>query len=408
MRLTTTPVADERAPVVQASGSRFAVFYGTGSVRLNPDVSPDVLTREGLRILKQLYFAPNLFLVKGKSLPHLENARTRLQGLYVYFEIEGSFTAPVESLRAAPQPRDPQLDAQQYLDSMGIRRAWADSTGSGVTLGVVDAQFDARASELSGNWDWTRTAYMTTELPEGPVFHRASTIDEYPLAQDDSHGTQCAALAVGTANDINGVGVAFNSKLMAIAAGISVSPIMVARALAYCADPGVEDDGRQQPGCRVISCSMTDALLALENRGLVNDALDFLVQRDVLLVSAVSNEQRELARDFVSTHPCAIAVASVNSNGQRMVKGARGPDLDCVAETLGLFGSGLNDVWEPFDPGNSWAAPVVAGVVALLRDRFPDEDAGRIRKRLLSTCRDMHDRNEFGHGLVQADAAMKA
>lgn len=406
MMLSAT-VDDPDAPFVQPCGGGLALMWNTGCVRLKPSRRREVLERAGLRILKQLHFAPNLFMVRGRNHAHLTAMKSLLDGAgdTEYFELECTFTAPPRGSMQAGPSQDPRVVEQPYLESMGIQRAWTRSRGRGVAIGVVDGEFDVHSRELAPNWDWTRAAYLTIDPDEGPVFRTAAGPDEYPRLDHAVHGTRCAALAVAAENGFNGVGVAPDSQLVALATGLVTSPIMVARALAYCADPGSELDGVRRPGCAVIACSMADALTR-DNHPVVQDALDFLLARDVLLVSAVSNTDPQVSMDRVSTHACAIATASVDEFGTRVAQGARGPELDCVAATEGIHGTSINDVWEFLEGGNSWSAPVVAGVVALVRAAYPGEDAATIRARILESCVDLGNPIEFGRGLVQADGAL--
>jgi subtilisin len=399
---TSGPAPDD-APVVQVANQIHGLFWRTGCFRLKPDVSPQVLRDLGVTILKQLHFAPNLFYAKGRDVGHLPAVAFQLENQIVYFEPERQFTMPP---RGRVLGEDPRAIEQPYLDSMRIRMAWNTSRGQGVTLGIIDDEFDPRSKELAPNWDWSRSAFLTTDTAEGPVFRTASRVEEYPSGGDSDHGTACASLAAASANGMNGIGVAPACQLLAIATDNVVSSIMAARALAYCADPSTESDGRQRPGCRVISCSTADTLIQTDSR-VVRDALDFLVTRDVLLVSAVSNSEPEIAGDYVSTHRCAIATASVNENHERPRTGARGPGLGCVAETMGIYGSTSNDQWKFLGAGNSWSAPVVAGIAVLLRAAHPRETATQIKERILTTCDPLGDPNEFGRGLVRADLAIQ-
>ena len=57
---------------------------------------------------------------------------------------------------------------------------------------------------------------------------------------------------------------------------------------------------------------------------------------------------------------------------ERMETGARGPGLDCVAETLGISGTSAGDAWKSLGPGNSWSAPVTfAGRPVAVPSRVP-------------------------------------
>ena len=56
--------------------------------------------------------------------------------------------------------------------------------------------------------------------------------------------------------------------------------------------------------------------------------------------------------------------------------------------------------------GTSMAAPHVAGVAGLVRDEFPHLNANQVANRLTRTAEDLGDRQLFGHGMVDAHAAV--
>jgi len=59
-----------------------------------------------------------------------------------------------------------------------------------------------------------------------------------------------------------------------------------------------------------------------------------------------------------------------------------------------------------FAAGTSMAAPHVAAVAAMVRALHPDWTPGDVRAYLKSTADPIDGRLEFGHGIVNADAAV--
>ena len=61
--------------------------------------------------------------------------------------------------------------------------------------------------------------------------------------------------------------------------------------------------------------------------------------------------------------------------------------------------------------GTSGAAPIVAGIVALVRAAHPDLDAANVINRVIATARDVGPAGAdftYGYGLVDAAAAVGA
>ena len=97
---------------------------------------------------------------------------------------------------AHPLP-DPAYDAVAwYLGAINVEEVWASGiTGAGVTVLISDDGVDASHPDLA-------------------KLSVADSCDHYlNAAATDSHGTHCAALAVGSSNDHCGVGVAHGASL---------------------------------------------------------------------------------------------------------------------------------------------------------------------------------------------------
>ena len=92
---------------------------------------------------------------------------------------------------------DPAYDAiTWYLEAINVGLVWASGiTGAGVTVLISDDGVDASHPDLA-------------------KLSVADSCDNYlNAAPTDSHGTHCAALAVGSSNDHCGVGVAYGASL---------------------------------------------------------------------------------------------------------------------------------------------------------------------------------------------------
>ena len=97
---------------------------------------------------------------------------------------------------AHPLP-DPAYDAiAWYMKAINVEEVWAAGiTGAGVTVLISDDGVDASHPDLA-------------------KLSVADSCDHYlNAAATDSHGTHCAALAVGSSNDHCGVGVAYGASL---------------------------------------------------------------------------------------------------------------------------------------------------------------------------------------------------
>lgn len=115
-----------------------------------------------------------------------------------------------------------------------------------------------------------------------------------------------------------------------------------------------------------------------------------------------------------------LTVGSVGPTGAPSDFSLPGPWVDIAAPgeqvvSLHPSGSGVVDALPAFGrtmpiSGTSYAAPVVSGVAALVRSRFPELTARQVMQRLESTARPVSTgwTPETGHGVVDPAAALSA
>jgi membrane-anchored mycosin MYCP len=114
-----------------------------------------------------------------------------------------------------------------------------------------------------------------------------------------------------------------------------------------------------------------------------------------------------------------LTVGAVTTAGEPSEFSLHGPWVDVAAPgeqitSLSPAGPGLMNAWQ--DPtagpvpvaGTSFAAPYVAGVVALLRSRFPEMSAGEVMDRIKRTARMPASGPDaaVGHGVIDPVAAL--
>lgn len=114
-----------------------------------------------------------------------------------------------------------------------------------------------------------------------------------------------------------------------------------------------------------------------------------------------------------------LTVGAVTTAGEPSEFSLHGPWVDVAAPgeqitSLSPAGPGLMNAWQ--DPtagpvpvaGTSFAAPYVAGVVALLRSRFPEMSAGEVMDRIKRTARMAASGPDaaVGHGVIDPVAAL--
>ena len=314
--------------------------------------------------------------------------------------MHGLATALVAGLLVTLAPSVAQADgirdAEYWLDDYGIRAAWNTTMGEGVTIAVIDTGVDASVPELQGavvgGADFSGLGSPDGQTPVG--------------SSNPDHGTMVASLAAGrgTGGENGVIGSAPLASILAISIGFgegtTSSDDQIAAAVRFAVDNGAD----------VINMSLTRNTLDWPESW--DDAFLYAMQHDVVVVAAAGNRGNGSSSvGAPATMPGVLTVAGTDRNGtasfdastQGMTISVAAPSEDLVGVTPG----GGHTLWG----GTSGAAPIVAGIVALVRAAHPELDAANVIERIIATARDAGDDGAdpiYGYGLVDAAAAVTA
>ncbi|MER2137687.1 MAG: S8 family serine peptidase, partial [Arthrobacter sp.] len=145
-----------------------------------------------------------------------------------------------------------------------------------------------------------------------------------------------------------------------------------------------------------------------------DDAFLYAEQNDVVIVAAAGNRGVGMTQvGAPATIPGVLTVAGLDREGQASWdSSSEGISIGVAAPAENLVG-GL-----PGGPsryaewsGTSAAAPLVAGVAALIRSAYPDLTAPQVINRIITTARDSGAPGRdtlYGYGVVDAAAALNA
>ncbi len=295
----------------------------------------------------------------------------------------------------------------------------AGATGQGVLAGVVDDGIDEDSPEFAG-----RISPLSADVAGARGING-----------EGSHGTNVAQVLLGAKNDAGTMGIAYNAGLLVLRADRPGS----------CAadDPGTEESGCQFTGT-AIAAALDRAVTAgarVVNISLGGDdpptaTLRSAVQRataaGLIIILSAGNEGDTTANGNDPNNPgrfaqgmrdagggLVIIVGSVDENGtsspfsnragaySASYLAALGEGVCCAYEngalrTEGNFVFLLN--------GTSFAAPQVAGAVALLAQAFPSLSSQQIVQLLYQSARDAGAAGEdavFGRGILDIARAFQ-
>jgi len=146
--------------------------------------------------------------------------------------------------------------------------------------------------------------------------------------------------------------------------------------------------------------------------GPANLALERVIQaltgRDIWLVAAAGNEGPLSPPRYPAAYPGVIAVTAIDADLGLYPKANRGDYIDFAAPGVEVISTGLRGRYPAYS-GTSFAAPHVAGVVAMILERSPGLQIEQVERRLRESAGDLGPRGrdpEFGNGRVDACDAL--
>ncbi len=322
----------------------------------------------------------------------IENKRTELGPTAAQYEmIKQAIDAAVEEIGKVPADITSEdiADLESEDENIAIvKRVVANAAASGATFTEVyeqlegameyfdsqlkynyNPEFDAR--EIVGdNPDDINERYYGNNDVEGP---------------DASHGTHVAGIIAAVRDNevgVNGVG-GENVRIMSIRTvpNGDERDKDVANAIRYAVDNGA----------KVINMSFGKG--QSPHKDAVDDAMKYAQKNDVLLVHAAGNDGKQLTlqNNFPNdtyqgrrrTGKTWIEVGAASSMyNDQLAAGFSNYNkeyVDVFAPGARIYSTVPNDEYATFD-GTSMAAPMVAGIAALIRSYFPDLKAKQVKE----------------------------
>lgn len=307
--------------------------------------------------------------------------------------------APPAPVPPPPPPAAPAVQAT-YAQA-GVDKAWEKGfTGKGVIVGIYDTD-PKDVPALEGK--------NLGKVDDG----RPSQIN----GGDENHGTGVATLLLGKPDNLNRNGVAPDAKFYWMNRGSAANyTSMVER------------------GVKIINISLTagtaevdtmtedERLSIRRNWSLLGLEKAFLEAQTagVLIIQAGGNYSKDSpSRDDV----LPVIMPELNNYITVVALGIDGKTLASYSNKCGekaknfcLASPAQTTITHPADPtrsgtwaGTSFAAPVVSGIAAMVREAFPWMNAQQVRDTLLSTADDLGEAGvdtTYGHGRVNAGKAV--
>jgi subtilisin family serine protease len=286
---------------------------------------------------------------------------------------------------------DPQAPNQYSLDQMRVRTGWSASTGGTNVIAVLDTGVQFNHPDLAGRL-----------LPGYDFVNNDSNASD-----DNGHGTWVSGIIVANANDGYGMaGISWSDKVVPV-------KIMSREGTGSTADLAAGIIWAADAGAEVINMSVggfpyTEA---------VQNAVNYAWNKGTVLIGAAGNNRRE-ELFYPASYENVVSVSATQVNDEFSNWSSWGPKVDVSAPGSSVLVTNCyactyadHDSWgsHTYISGTSFAAPNVAGVVALIRARYPNYTPQQIVDRLRNTTDDLGYPgwdSKYGRGRVNAHRAL--
>ena len=340
-----------------------------------------------------LYSGSKWHTVKLADETATEEAVTYLKGLGAFDAVDYDYvmgvTAEVESVDVSCNP---DYDKHKHHHTHKIPDGWKYATDNGkhpggssdVVIAVIDTGVDYNHMDLRNNI-WINTAEIPNNGKDDDgngyiddVYGWDCVGNDNDPMDDNGHGTHVAGIIAAENNEIGGVGIAYNCKIMVLKAGNSSGYFNnsdIAEAIQYA----------YMNGASVINMSFGGSFISIA----VEEALENAYNSCILVAAAgndsacndLSCKKCDVVKvSYPAALPYVIGVMSTNHDGSAVSSFSNydHSPYDTIEYEVYAVGEAVPSCW----PGNkyaslngtSMAAPTVSGIAALLRSYYSDRE----------------------------------
>lgn len=296
---------------------------------------------------------------------------------------------------ATPASADSIRDREYWLNQYGFTQVWDSTRGAGVKVAVIDTGIDGSVADLRG-----------AVVGGADMSGLGSANGQTPVGSDSEHGTMVASVLAGRGTGPNSgvIGVAPEAELLSVSVAFGENGAEKSN------DDQIADGVRWavDNGAQVINMSLTRNTPDWPQSW--DAAFQYAFDHDVVVVAAAGNRGSGTEQvGAPATIPGVLTVAGVDRNEDASFDASsQGITISVSApseQIIGVVPGGGYVQWS----GTSAAAPIVSGMVALVRAAHPELDANNVIQRVIATAAaksDVVPSPIYGYGLINPPGAV--
>lgn len=364
---------------------------GVVLVKYDGEMNDNVISQINVKSATALYAGSTWYTLELNDGADTAEAVTYLRSLGAFEQVDFDYVMQTGA-DTSDVTANPEYKGDSYFQSQGIVNGWnyleekgGQAGGSSdVIVAVIDTGVDYTHLDLRNNI-WVNSG----EIPGNgidddgngyidDVYGWNFVADTADPMDDNGHGTHVAGIIAAENNDIGGVGIAYNCKIMVLKAGNSSGYFNnsdIAEAIQYA----------YMNGASVINMSFGGSMISMA----VEDALENAYNSCVLVAAAGNDtlcndldctQHEDKGVSYPAALPYVIGVMSTNASGSQLSSFSNFDHnpYNSVEYEVCAVGESICSTW-PNNKyatlnGTSMAAPVVSAIAALLRSAYPDRE----------------------------------
>ena len=383
-------------------------------------IRPNPKTARNLEALRRTYYVRYSAEVEPQRVAKVLGATTGV----VYAEPVATNRIIDSDIRNSTDPNDALFSEQTHLNQMRLPDAWNEVKGADgnppVVIAIVDGGADWQHEDLVANV-WTNPNEIADNGIDDDNNGFIDDVHGINLANGDDqdndpsglpatprnaeHGTAVAGAASAVTDNGTGIaGAAWNAQLMHINAGCQTSDRVICYAhegLLYAAANGAD----------IINASWGSAGTSQSG----NQVVDLITDMGAVLVTSAGNASSNIDYSvfYPAYHPRALSVgATLKDSGIKSAGSNYGRTVSVFAPGVSINVTVPDDKYETRS-GTSFASPLVAGVAALVKTKFPGIGADALREQVRMASENLDAENpsyagQLGRGFVNASASVNS